>query len=330
MPAYGDYEDHIAKLVGKLLLSLGHTDVAKHPLEERERFNPLIPLPTRVILNTGEVWGHLLTVPPIPPATDVDIKVYQAWPAVAGDQGAWKLARRTDVAANKCWLATINGGLAGGEMDPRLENWVPAKYGPLWEVQLFDDAAGVPGAAIPPTHASGWVFDWQSGILTFDVDPTTVGIAATGLWIKGYRYVGPTCKDVIDSIAVGASITVEDSVPNPFPGTNIIRFGPNFTVTNLGGGRVEITMTAASTWPWAFRDLHVAAVPGVPGVPMDFALTNPLTMSGVNTFVFMEGVKLMHGAGKDYIYPNPNTLRLLNTAGRPIVQAGMEIEVFYG
>jgi hypothetical protein len=69
-------------------------------------------------------------------------------------------------------------------------------------------------------------------------------------------------------------------------------------------------------------------VTGAPGVPTDLALAAPVT-TNVRAFVFMEGVKMVYGPGKDYTFPNPSTLRFLNIGGRPIIQAGMEIEIFH-
>lgn len=333
MATYDAYKEHLLQIVGKLFFGQGHTRAedgmtpAKRPLEERERFDPTIPLPSHMILNLEEIWGHLL--PGVPPAADsAEVIVHKNWPALPGETGAWRLAARTDIPNNKCWLATSLAGVFGGELDPRLENWIPAKYGSAWEISVYEDAAGVPGAVIPITHAAGWLFDWQSGMLTFEQDPVALGLTAP-FWVKGYRYVGPSAKDVIDGVVAGSAITVEDNVPVAFPGVNILRFGPNFTVTDLGGGRVLVSMVAGSTWPWSSHQTLIVPVDGVVGVPQDFALAVPATVMSARAFVFLEGVKLMFGALKDFTFPNPNTLRILNLAGRPLLQAGQEVEIFY-
>lgn len=328
MATFTDYHEHLLQIVGKLFFGFGHTGINKTPWEERERFDPTEPLPSRVIYNVDEIWGEEL--PATPPASDTaSIEVYQTFPPPPGEQGAWPLAQRTDVGATFCWLATIDGGgNPGVETDVRLEDWIPPKYGKLWELTLHEDAAGAPGPQIPWTHVSGPLWDHQAGILTFENDPVVAGLTPP-FWVKGYRYVGESLEDVITGISAGANIIVEDSVPTPFPGTNIVRFGPNFTITDLGGGRVEVTMAGASTWPWPFHQLITAPVSGAPGVPQDFALTNPVSSQNEQSFVFIEGVKMTYGPGKDYTFPNATTLRMLNIAGRTIIQAGMEIEIFH-
>ena len=114
-----------------------------------------------------------------------------------------------------------------------------------------------------------------------------------------------------------------------FPNTNTVKFGPNFTVTDLGGGKTGITMAAASTWPWPFHEVQVVGVSGVPGTPQNFALANPITSMDLTSFVYVEGVKMLYGVGNDYVFPDPNTIRFLNIATRVILQAGMEIEIFH-
>lgn len=328
MAVFTDYHEHLLQIVGKLFFGFGHTGINKSPWEERERWDPTEPLPSRVIYNVDEVWGNQLPVA-VPPADTADIQVYQNFPAPPGEQGAWPLAQRTDVGATFCWLATIDGGGNPGiETDIRLEDWVPAKYGKIWELALYEDLAGVPGPQIPWTHVSGPLWDNQAGILTFENDPVVAGLSPP-FWVKGYRYVGPTLEAVIAGISAGASIIVEDNVPTPFPGTNILRFGPNFTVTDLGGGRVQVTIAGASTWPWPDYEQIIVPVNGVVGVPQDFVLAAAVASTNEQSFVFLEGVKMMYGVGKDYTFTNPTTLRFFNNVGRPILQANMEIEIFH-
>ena len=88
-------------------------------------------------------------------------------------------------------------------------------------------------------------------------------------------------------------------------------------------------MAGASTWPWPFHEMIVVGVSGSVGVPQDFPLANPVTSMDEQSFIYLEGVKMTYGPGKDYQFTTPTTLRFLNLAGRPILQAGMEIEVFH-
>jgi len=328
MPAFTDYHEHILSIVSKLFFGYGSTDVVKRPMEERERFNPLLPLDSRIIMHPNEIWGDDL--PAIPPAADTPvIAVHKSFPAPPGEQGAWRTAERLDVGGSLCWITTLaGGGGPGGELDPRITDWIPEKYGAAWAYEIYEDAGGTPGALIPWTHVSGPLFDPQSGTLTFELDPTGVGLLSP-FWVKGYRFVGRDLATVLASIIVGAGITVEDSIPVPFPNTNLIRFSSSFAVTALGAGQVQVSLVGGVTWPWANRLVLICPADYAPGIPADFAIAPPATVMDSTTFVFVEGVKMMYGAGKDYIFTAPGMIRFLNLAGRTILMTGMELEIHF-
>jgi hypothetical protein len=329
MPAFTDYHEHILSIVSKLFFGYGSTDVVKRPMEERERFNPLLPLDSRIIMHPSEIWGDDL--PALPPAADTPIvAVHKSFPAPPGEQGAWMTAMRTDVVANLCWITTLaGGGGAGGEFDPRITDWIPEKYGSAWAYTIHEDAGGTPGAQIPWTDASGPLFDPQSGTLTFEIDPTGAPLWTAPFWVKGYRFVGRDLATIISSIIVGAGITVEDSVPVPFPNTNLVRFSSSFVVTALGAGQVQVSLVGGVTWPWANRLVLICPADYAPGIPADFAIAPPATVMNSTVFVFVEGVKMMYGAGKDFIFTAPGMIRFLNLAGRTILMQNMEIEAYW-
>ena len=330
-----DKEKQYLSLATKIVLGYGSTDVAKRIMEEREAFSPYAPLRSHIIFNPTEIWGDAL--PTLLPTADTSVvQVYQLNPPGAGAQGMWRLASNSTAAnPNMSWLATLDAVSPywGDDQDPRLENWVPAKYGEAWKPRLYEDFDGTgnngPGAEILASDAVGWVLDPQSGIVTFEIDPTAT---KTGpFWLQGYRYVGQTLQDVIAGISAGASITVEDSVPTPFTGTNIIRFGSNFAVTNLGGGRVQIALAATTTWPWPYFEELAIVGNGTVGVPKDLSLSNPVAVSGQNerAFVYMNGAKLTYGATNDYVFTSASTLRLMNNSGRMVTMDGMEITIYH-
>lgn len=336
-----DKQKQYLSLATKITLGYGSTDIVKRIMEEREAFDSSEPLPSHLIFNPTEIWGEALPVSA--PAQDTSVvTVYQLYPAGVGAQGAWRLASNTTVGnPMMSWLATLDAisPYWGDDQDPRLENWIPEKYGKIWKPKLYEDADGTglngPDLAtgeVLPTDAVGWVFDPQSGIVTFETDPT-IGPhnKIAPFWLVGYRYVGDTLQDVIDGIAAGANITVEDSVPTPFPGVNIVRFGSNFTITNMGGGRVQVALASLSTWPWPYHEILAVVGNGTPGSPYDLSLSNPVAVSGQNdrAFVFANGVKMTYGATKDFVFPSASTLRLMNTAGRVISMDGMEVEIFH-
>ena len=336
-----DKEKQYLSLATKIVLGYGSTDVTKRVMEEREAFSPFAPLASRPIFNPTEIWGDAL--PGTPPTADTSVvEVYQQYPAGAGAQGTWRLTPNTTAAnPNMSWLATLDpvSPYWGDDQDPRLENWIPGKYGAAWELELYEDSDGTGNngpnlttGQILPSDAVGWVFDPQAGILTFETDPTVAPHNKVApFWVKGYRYVGQTLQDVINGISAGATITVEDSVPTPFPGTNIIRFGSNFAVTNLGSGRVQVSLATSTTWPWANYEVLAVVGNGTPGTPKDLSLANPVAASGQNerAFVYMNGAKLTYGASKDFTFPSASTLRLMNNSGRMITMDGMEIVIYH-
>jgi hypothetical protein len=81
-----------------------------------------------------------------------------------------------------------------------LEDWVPAEFGPTYQVKVYVD---FPGAGEPQTtgtrlYSDGtgsdeWFFDYASGILHFigEALPTSV-VNGKKIYVTGARYVGPT------------------------------------------------------------------------------------------------------------------------------------------
>ena len=330
-------EQQMVDLATKLVLGYGHTDIAKRVMEEREAFNSALPLASRLIFHPTEIWGEAL--PSTPPTTDTtEVEVYQSYPVVPNEQGAWRMASNT-TASNPMmsWLTTLDAisPYWGDDQDPRLENWIPEKYGAAWKVKVYEDSDGTGNngpnlttGEILPSDAVGWLFDPQAGIVTFETDPT-VGPhnKLSPFWLVGYRYIGDTLQDVLNNIVSGAAITVEDSVPTPFPNTNNIRFGSNFAVTSLGTGHVQVSLATTTTWPWPNYEVLAIVGNGTPGTPKDLSLSTPVASAGQNekAFVYMNGAKLTYGATKDYVFPSASTLRLMNNSGRMITMDGMEI-----
>ncbi len=67
--------------------------------------------------------------------------------------------------------------------DGGLKNWISDKYGSNYGIHLLDDDDN----EIFPTDDSGWFFDYQTGILTFDGDNSS---HLKPYQITGYRYIG--------------------------------------------------------------------------------------------------------------------------------------------
>ena len=174
------------------------------------------------------------------------------------------LAVDTSVPGNLTWFATsgwgnttaANDGSSASEAQ-RLGDWVSDKYdafgtvpGAGYEVKVYDRNNNL----ITKSDNSNWLFDYQTGILVFNNDTTSIStlISTSGPFkIVGWRYVGP--KGIIPAsygglgntsynlgdLIVGAGTTII-----PFPlGTNSYILSVNTStstglqwIPNTGGG----------------------------------------------------------------------------------------------
>jgi hypothetical protein len=72
-----------------------------------------------------------------------------------------------------------------------LTDWISPKFGANYEIKLYDNT----NTQIPPTNASQWFFDYQTGILTFNA---STGAFPKPFKITGYRYIGNKGRVVRD------------------------------------------------------------------------------------------------------------------------------------
>jgi hypothetical protein len=165
------------------------------------------------------------------------------------------LAVDTSVPGNLTWFATTgwgnttaaNDGTAGSEAQ-RLGDWVSDKYdafgtvpGAGYEIKVYDRNNNL----ITKSDSSNWLFDYQTGILVFNNDATSIStlISTSGPFkIVGWRYVGP--KGVIPAsygglgytsynlgdLFVGAGSTV---IPLPVGANNYILSADSSTSSGL-------------------------------------------------------------------------------------------------
>ena len=128
------------------------------------------------------------------------------------------LAVDTSVPGNLTWFATTgwgnttaaNDGTAGSEAQ-RLGDWVSDKYdafgtvpGAGYEIKVYDRNNNL----ITKSDNSNWLFDYQTGILVFNNDATSIStlISTSGPFkIVGWRYIGP--KGVIPASYGGLGYT---------------------------------------------------------------------------------------------------------------------------
>ena len=145
----------------KKLKSLGRTASAKAYYEESEPGGILIPNAT--------VFTDTIPSTP-PPATTAVVKCYIPAP---GD-GRLLLTVDGTVASSKCWKATV------GTVQ---KNWIPPYYATAYAARIFKSDGTT---EIPTTDPSDWIFDYESGVLTFDGTCPDTG----GIYLHAYQYVG--------------------------------------------------------------------------------------------------------------------------------------------
>jgi len=121
------------------------------------------------------------------------------------------LVEDASVASQQCYYA-----FALGE---RLKDWVGDKYGASYAVRLYQNN----GTEIYPTDSSQWIFDYQTGILTFN--GSTTGFTKP-FKISGFRYVGSKGLEgipVASATAAGRVYLAENNDPIPLLGPTATR-----------------------------------------------------------------------------------------------------------
>lgn len=124
------------------------------------------------------------TIPSTPPGADtavIDVYAYAARLTLIED---------TSVAGKMTWFASSNSNTVTAQTDEasRLKDWIPDKYGTGYAITLYDSS----DVQIPYSDASGWYFDYPTGILSFANANTNSGSVSSRAPYKivGYRYIG--------------------------------------------------------------------------------------------------------------------------------------------
>ncbi len=195
-------------------------------------------------------------IPGTPPGTTTDVLYY------TGAIGQ-TLVVDTSVPANLTWFATsgygnttlANDGSQSSE-DARLMGWISDKYdafgtvsGAGYEIKLYDKNSNL----ITKTDPSDWLFDYQTGILTFNNASTAYGAVATSgpFRIVGYRYIGK--KGVITGAYGGLGFTTYTL------GDILVGAGSTFIKLGIGSSGQYLIADPARTSGIAWTTLTVAS-----------------------------------------------------------------------
>jgi len=181
-------------LVFKRVINREYTTTAKQWYEQ----DPGQPF----ILKATDVW--ISEIPNTPPETDTSI--------VKGYRSANRLSLTKDITVNnnKAWLVKISDTRTGGFITPR--------FGAGYTANLFDGSNN----QVFTSHSCGWFFDYENGILTFDTDPSTVGLNVSAFSLEVYLYTGETVDNLVDNLGGSAWQDPTLSYINDPPGSPTI------------------------------------------------------------------------------------------------------------
>ena len=183
-------------------------------------------------------------IPGTPPGASTSVLAY------TGGIGQ-TLAVDTSVPSNLTWFATTgfgnttvaNDGTQSSE-EARLMNWISDKYdafgtisGAGYEVKLYDKNSNL----ITKTDPSDWLFDYQTGILTFNNASTAYGTVATSgpYRIVGYRYIGS--KGIISASYGGLGYTTYTK------GDLLVGAGSTFIKLNVGSNNYVLIADSSTS-----------------------------------------------------------------------------------
>ncbi len=148
-------------------------------------------IPSPIVALGNEIWINARDIPTIPPtATTSDIEV-----KTKDGDGAVQLVMITDSSTAKAWRAFDTDGTTP------LDNWIPFSLGSGYALKLWsgDPSVATPSATMLFIDGSGnndeYFFDQKAGVLYFIGANIPAGWSG-GLYIEGYRYVGPS--DIAD------------------------------------------------------------------------------------------------------------------------------------
>lgn len=137
-------------------------------------YNELPGIPYK--LKGSDIW--IESIPSTPPSsTDAMIRVFNQL----------QLVKDTSVANNGAWLAY--------DGPDRIGSFIAPRYGQGYTARLFDNSATK--KEIPTTDGCGWFWDYETGILTFDNNPSSYGYTATAFYITTWQYIGLTVDDMM-------------------------------------------------------------------------------------------------------------------------------------
>lgn len=144
-----------------------------------------------IVVYPENIWVDAALIPATP-ATTVDLV-----DSYTGSTAIHMTADPTS-ALNETWLATATFGTPS----TRLTDFIPPTFGTGYAARVYigNPNSGPAARLFPDTTGEEWVFDYTAGVLNFPtavpapktatIGSGTVAIAANGIYVEVYRYIG--------------------------------------------------------------------------------------------------------------------------------------------
>lgn len=158
--------------------------------------------PSGFIIGTSSIFSQDAGIPTTAPGASTAILTFYG----AASPARFKMVYDLSSPLNKAWYASTDGSSLANMRSSRIPNWVPPTFG-NYTIRLFltvgSSTSAAPLTEIFFSDSTAPLFDYKTGILTFESDPLAAyaslpGGPPDGIQISGYVYTGPLLSQVFD------------------------------------------------------------------------------------------------------------------------------------
>lgn len=159
--------------------------------------------PSGFIIGTSSIFSQDAGIPTTAPGASTSILNFYG----AGTPARFKMVYDVSSPLNRAWYASTDGSSLTQMRATRVPNWVPPTFG-NYTIRIFltvgSSTSGSTLTEIFFSDATSPVFDYKTGILTFESDPlaayaSLAGGPPDGIQISGYVYTGPLLSQIFDA-----------------------------------------------------------------------------------------------------------------------------------
>ncbi len=165
--------------------------------------------PSGFIIGTSSIFSQDAAIPPVAllPADPLFPSSLLTFYGDGVTTPRFKMIYDISSPLNRAWYASSDGSSLSQMRATRQGNWVPTSFG-NYTIRIFltkTSPTNIPYVGeIFFSDATAPLFDYKSGILTFESDPLAAyasipGGPPDGIQISGYRYIGPLLSQVFDA-----------------------------------------------------------------------------------------------------------------------------------